>query len=56
MGASKTEILYALENSMFEFPELPGQWKTPPLRAFEHMLRRIFLIYSGIWLAYPPSQ
>ena len=29
MGASKTEILYALENSMFEFPELPGQWETP---------------------------
>ena len=29
MGASKAEILCALENSMFEFPELPGQWETP---------------------------
>ena len=29
MGASKAEILYALENSMFEFRELPGQWETP---------------------------
>lgn len=28
MAASKTEILYALENSMFEFPEIPGQWET----------------------------
>ncbi len=29
MAANKREILYALENSMFEFAELPGQWEIP---------------------------
>jgi GNAT superfamily N-acetyltransferase len=29
MAASETEILYALENSLFEFPELPGHWDIP---------------------------
>ncbi len=29
MAASKTEILHALENSMFEFPEVPGRWDVP---------------------------
>ncbi len=29
MAASKTQILYALENSVFEFPKLPGQWDIP---------------------------
>ena len=36
MTASKTEILYAIENSMFEFPELAGHWEVrsfPGLRA-----------------------
>jgi GNAT superfamily N-acetyltransferase len=27
MPASNIEILHALENSMFEFPEMPGQWE-----------------------------
>jgi hypothetical protein len=29
MGASKETILHALENSVFEFPELPGRWEVP---------------------------
>ncbi len=27
MAASKTDILHALENSIFEFPEVPGHWE-----------------------------
>ena len=29
MAASKESILHALENSLFEFPELPGRWEVP---------------------------
>jgi len=29
MTASKETILHALENSIFEFPELPGRWELP---------------------------
>jgi hypothetical protein len=29
MAASKEAILHALENSVFEFPELPGRWEVP---------------------------
>ena len=29
MAASKEAILHALENSLFEFPELPGRWEVP---------------------------
>src|SRR5215475_15973160 len=29
MTASKESILHALENSVFEFPELPGRWEVP---------------------------
>ena len=29
MPASKESILHALENSLFEFPELPGRWEVP---------------------------
>ncbi len=27
LGANKTAILHALENSLFEFPDVPGQWE-----------------------------
>src|SRR4029450_4123735 len=36
MAASKEAILFALENSIFEFPELPGRWEVldfPGVRA-----------------------
>src|SRR4029453_9820824 len=36
MAASKESILRALENSVFEFPELPGRWEVlefPGVRA-----------------------
>src|SRR5882672_5918282 len=36
MAASKEAILHALENSLFEFPELPGRWEVldfPGVRA-----------------------
>src|SRR5262245_66444230 len=36
MAASKEAILHALENSLFEFPELPGRWDVldfPDVRA-----------------------
>jgi GNAT superfamily N-acetyltransferase len=29
MAASKASILFALENSIFEVPELPGRWEVP---------------------------
>jgi len=29
MTASKEAILHALENSVFEFPEVPGRWEVP---------------------------
>ena len=29
MATSKEAILHALENSLFEFPELPGRWEVP---------------------------
>ena len=34
MAASKESILHALENSLFEFPELPGRWEVPSFGAF----------------------
>ena len=29
MATSKESIVHALENSVFEFPELPGRWEVP---------------------------
>src|SRR5262249_1372634 len=29
MATSKESLVHALENSVFEFPELPGRWEVP---------------------------